>query len=102
MGYYNRADLPFHYAVADASTICDNYFCPVIGPSDPNGRYSLAASIDPDGKNGGPLIQTLGANRSSFFGRLTYTTMPEQLQAKANLLESVFIAGLKLKWHSCR
>src|SRR5260370_24134623 len=26
MGYYTRADLPFYYAVADAFTICDNYF----------------------------------------------------------------------------
>jgi phospholipase C len=82
MGYYTRADLPVYYAVADAFTICDNYFCPVIGPSDPNRIYTVAASIDPDGKNGGPVIQTLGLNRSSFFGRLTYTTMPEQLQAR--------------------
>jgi phospholipase C len=82
MGYYTRADLPFYYAVADAFTICDNYFCSVIGPSDPNRLYTVAASIDPGGKNGGPLLQTLGAERSSFFGRLTYTTMPEQLQAR--------------------
>jgi phospholipase C len=82
MGYYTRADLPFYYSVADAFTLCDNYFCSVIGPSDSNRIYTVAASIDPDGRNGGPLIQTLGLNRSSFFGRLTYTTMPEQLQAR--------------------
>jgi phospholipase C len=82
MGYYNRADLPFNYAVADAFTICDNYCCPVIGPTDPNRLYSMAASIDPAGTNGGPLLQTLVTNRSSFFGKLTYTTMPEQLQAR--------------------
>jgi phospholipase C len=41
----------------------------------------MAASIDPDGKNGGPLIETL-ANRSSMLGKLTYTTMPEQLQTR--------------------
>ena len=82
MGYYTRADIPYYYAVADAFTICDNYFCSVIGPTDPNRLYTMAASIDPDGKNGGPLIQTLDVNRSSFFGRLTYTTMPEQLQAR--------------------
>lgn len=82
MGYYNRTDLPFYYAVADAFTICDNYFCPVMGPTDPNRLYSMAASIDPDGQNGGPLLETLGTNRSSFFGKLTYTTMPEQLQAR--------------------
>ena len=82
MGYYNRADLPFYYAVADSFTICDNYFCSVIGPTDPNRLYTMAASIDPDGTNGGPLLQTLVGTRSSFLGRLTYTTMPEQLQAR--------------------
>lgn len=82
MGYYTRADLPFYYAVADAFTLCDNYCCSVIGPTDPNRIYSMAASIDPDGKNGGPLLQTLVTNRPSFYGKLTYTTMPEQLQAR--------------------
>jgi phospholipase C len=82
MGYYTRADLPFYYAAADAFTICDNYFCPVMGPTDPNRLYTMAASIDPDGKNGGPLLETLIGNRTSFYGRLTYTTMPEQLEAR--------------------
>ncbi len=82
MGYYTRADLPYYYALADAFTLCDNYFCSVIGPTDPNRLYSMAASIDPDGKNGGPVLQTLVAQRSAFFGKLTYTTMPEQLQTR--------------------
>jgi phospholipase C len=82
MGYYSRADLPYYYALADAFTICDNYFCSVIGPTDPNRLYCMAASLDPDGKNGGPILQTIINNRSSLYGRLTYTTMPEQLQAR--------------------
>src|SRR6202051_1249107 len=82
MGYYNRADLPYYYALADAFTICDNYFCSVMGPTDPNRLYTMAASLDPDGKNGGPILQTIVTNRSAFYGRLTYTTMPEQLQAR--------------------
>jgi phospholipase C len=82
MGYYNRADIPYYYALADAFTLCDNYFCSVIGPTDPNRLYSMAASLDPDGKNGGPILQTIVTNRSSMYGRLTYTTMPEQLQAR--------------------
>ena len=32
MGYYTRADIPYYYGLADAFTICDNYFCSVIGP----------------------------------------------------------------------
>jgi phospholipase C len=101
MGYYTRTDLPFYYALADAFTICDNYFCSVMGPTDPNRLYTMAASIDPDGTNGGPVLQTLGLNRSTFFGHLTYTTMPEQLQARgiswkvytspdSNILNSIF------------
>jgi phospholipase C len=82
MGYYTRADLPFFYSVADAFTLCDNYFSSVLGPTDPNRLYSMAASIDPDGKNGGPLLETLFLTRPSFYGKLTYTTMPEQLQAR--------------------
>jgi len=82
MGYYNRADLPYYYALADAFTICDNYFSSVIGPTDPNRLYTMAASIDPGGQNGGPLLESLVLNRASFYGRLTYTTMPEQLQAR--------------------
>ena len=82
MGYYTRADIPYYYALADAFTICDNYFCSVMGPTDPNRLYTMAASLDPDGKNGGPILQTIVTNRSGFNGRLTYTTMPEQLQAR--------------------
>ena len=82
MGYYNRSDLPYYYALADAFTICDNYFCSVLGPTDPNRLYSMAASIDPDGKAGGPILQTIVTNRSAMSGRLTYATMPEQLQTR--------------------
>jgi phospholipase C len=82
MGYYTRADIPYYYALADGFTICDNYFCSVMGPTDPNRLYSMAASLDADGKNGGPILQTNIANRTAFNGILTYTTMPEQLQAR--------------------
>jgi phospholipase C len=82
MGYYTRADIPYYYALADGFTICDNYFCSVMGPTDPNRLYTMAASLDPDGKNGGPILQTIVANRAAMYGRLTYTTMPEQLQTR--------------------
>jgi phospholipase C len=82
MGYYTRADIPYYYALADVFTICDNYFCSVMGPTDPNRLYTMAASLDPDGKNGGPILQTIITNRTAIYGRLTYSTMPEQLQAR--------------------
>jgi phospholipase C len=40
MSYYNRADLPYYYALADAFTICDNFFRSAMGPTDPNRLYT--------------------------------------------------------------
>jgi phospholipase C len=81
MGYYTREDLPFFHALADNFTICDGYFCSVIGPTDPNRLYSMSATIDPAGKNGGPSLQTLVTNRAQQYGKFTWPTYPEQLQA---------------------
>ena len=75
MGYFTRADLPFHYALADAFTICDRYYCSVIGPTLPNRHYLMSATIDPDGTHGGPEV-----NNQKLSG-LTWTTYPERLQA---------------------
>ena len=81
MGYYTREDLPFFHALADNFTICDHYHCSVLGPTDPNRLYSLTATIDPEGRNGGPSLQTLVTNREEQYGKFTWKTYPEQLQA---------------------
>jgi len=83
MGYYERADLAYYYALADAFTLCDGYHCSVLGPTDPNRLYTVSATLDPDGKNGGPLLKT-DTKPASSKGKLfnfTWTTMPEQLRA---------------------
>jgi phospholipase C len=56
MGYYNREDIPFHHALAESFTICDRYHCSVLGPTWPNRLYLMSATIDPEGKAGGPII----------------------------------------------
>ena len=81
MGYYTRKDLSFYYALADAFTICDGYHCSVIGPTDPNRLYSMSAWLDPAGTQGGPILST-STTRVERFGTLSWTTMPEQLQAR--------------------
>ena len=81
MGYYTREDLPFFHALADAFTICDQYHCSVLGPTDPNRLYTMSAWIDPEGVAGGPALQTLVTNRAQQFGKFTWRTYPEQLQA---------------------
>lgn len=42
MGYFDRSDLPFYYALADAFTVCDAYHCSIFGPTDPNRFYALS------------------------------------------------------------
>lgn len=42
MGFFDRADLPFYYALADAFTVCDDYHCSIFGPTDPNRFYALS------------------------------------------------------------
>lgn len=74
MGYFTRADIPFMYALADAFTVCDMYFCSLMGPTQPNRLYELTATIDPDALNGGPDVKGLPD------GSLTWTTYPEVLQ----------------------
>ena len=56
MGYHNRADIPFHFELAESFTICDAYFCSVFGPTWPNRLYWMSGMIDPQGAGGGPIL----------------------------------------------
>ncbi|HLH85197.1 MAG TPA: alkaline phosphatase family protein [Trebonia sp.] len=78
MGYFTRSELAFYYALADAFTVCDNYFCSVLGPTDPNRLMAMSAWIDPAGQAGGPVITT-AADRVAMTGALNWKTMPEAL-----------------------
>ncbi|MEO8966002.1 MAG: alkaline phosphatase family protein, partial [Solirubrobacteraceae bacterium] len=78
MGYYDGADIPLYYALAEKFTICDAYHCSVIGPTDPNRLMSMSAWIDPHGTHGGPLVETRLTGRSGF----SWMTMPEMLSRK--------------------
>ena len=78
MGHFTRSELAFYYALADAFTICDNYFCSVLGPTDPNRLMAMSANIDPAGKSGGPVITT-ATDRLAMTGALNWETMPEVL-----------------------
>jgi phospholipase C len=44
MGYWEQADQPFYYSVADTFPVADRYFCSVLGQTYPNRRYLLAAT----------------------------------------------------------
>ncbi len=74
MAYLTREDIPFHYALADAFTICDAYHCSFIGSTDPNRYYMWTGYTGNDGKGGGPV---LGNDEAGY----DWTTYPERLEA---------------------
>ncbi|WP_431920355.1 phosphocholine-specific phospholipase C [Amycolatopsis tucumanensis] len=74
MAYLTREDIPFHYALADAFTICDAYHCSLIGPTDPNRYYMWSGYTGNDGTGGGPVIDNDELGYS-------WTTYPERLEA---------------------
>ena len=46
MGFLTRGDLPFHYALADAYTVGDDYHCSVISATGPNRIYLMSGTIN--------------------------------------------------------
>jgi phospholipase C len=73
MAYLTRDDIPFHYALADAFTVCDAYHCSFIGGTDPNRYYQWTGYTGNDGKGGGPVLD----NSEAGYGWSTY---PERLE----------------------
>jgi phospholipase C len=77
MGYFTQADIPFHWALAQAFTVCDRYHCSVLGPTNPNRLYMWTGMIDPKGTGGGPVTDNSPAYNDV---TLSWTTYPERLQ----------------------
>ena len=73
MAYLTRRDIPFHYALADAFTICDGYYCSLLGPTDPNRYHMWTGWVGNDGRAGGPVIDNAEAGYD-------WSTYPERLE----------------------
>jgi phospholipase C len=91
MGHLKRSDLSFHYALADAFTLCDSYFCSVFADTCPNRIYLWTGTIDArnrlGSKDNGPGLE----ERHDVNG-YTWTTYPERLQ-KAGISWKVYQGG---------
>jgi len=79
MAYLTRDDIPFHYALADAFTICDNYHCSALTSTDPNRYYMWTGYTGNDGTDGsqgptGPVLDNAEAGYD-------WQTYPERLEA---------------------
>ena len=79
MGYYNREDIPFYYALADAFTVCDHNFCSSLTGTSPNRCFFWTGKIKQE--------QTAAAKPHLSNGnidgpeRVSWNTFPERLSA---------------------
>lgn len=78
MGYYDRRDLAFYYALADHFTLCDGYFCSILGPTHPNRLMWMTGTLDPNGGHGGPITDTNADPDLRW--TCTWMTMPQVLE----------------------
>jgi len=83
MGYYTQEDVPFHWALAQSFSLCDNYHCAAMGPTDINRLHWEMGTCDPQGLAGGPVLETGGVHD------LTFETS----------YETLFNAGYSVKWY---
>jgi phospholipase C len=74
MAYFKRNDIPFHWALADAFTICDGYHCSMLGPAWPNRLFLMSGTVDPGGEHGGPVYGNYVPPQG-----YRWTTYPEML-----------------------
>jgi len=87
MSYMTRKEIPYHYALADAFTVGDAYFCSIMGPTNPNrmylwsgcvGNVNYLGSGGTDGLGAGPATSNgLSVNNAYW----VWKTYPEALQA---------------------
>jgi phospholipase C len=78
LGYYNRDDIPFYYALADAFTVCDQNFCSSLTGTTPNRLYLWTGTIREK-----PSIQSKANVWNSdvdYDSEVTWKTFPERLE----------------------
>jgi phospholipase C len=79
MGYYNRQDIPFYYALADAFTVCDGNYCSSLTGTNPNRLHLWTGTIR---EHQTPTSQACVSNDDVGYPKWQrWTTFPERLEA---------------------
>ena len=87
MSYMTREDIPYHYALADAFTVGDDYHSAIMGPTNPNRTYLFSGCVGnldnlgsggTDGQGAGPMTGNGLSPNNAYW---TFPTFPEVLQA---------------------
>ncbi|MNQ44067.1 Non-hemolytic phospholipase C precursor [compost metagenome] len=83
MGYYEAAEVPFHRALADAFTLCDNYHCSMHAGTIPNRLFFWTGTNGPSGDNVSVVMNEWndGADVGPSTEGWTWTTYADRLQA---------------------
>ncbi|MBD2751303.1 phosphocholine-specific phospholipase C [Spirosoma validum] len=78
LGYYNRQDLPFYYALADAFTVCDQNFCSSLTGTTPNRLFFWTGTVrDPRDPKAMANVRNENVDYES---EVNWTTFPERLE----------------------
>ncbi|SMC69812.1 phosphocholine-specific phospholipase C [Pedobacter nyackensis] len=80
LGYYDRTDVPFYYAMADAFTICDHHFCSSLTGTTPNRLFFWSGTIRPEqnGKSVAAVNNSQAESRDNVY--VDWHTFPEILE----------------------
>lgn len=77
-GFYNREDIPFYYALADAFTVCDQNYCSSLTGTTPNRLYLWTGTVrekaDPES------YANIRNENVDYDSPATWTTFPERLE----------------------
>ncbi len=79
MAFYDRADIPLQYELADRFTLCDSYFCSVYGSTNPNRNYLWTGTTgyEPNGVDRAVTNAAYDTHHAGY----SWTTYPERLEA---------------------
>ncbi|MFT4019111.1 MAG: phospholipase C, phosphocholine-specific [Agriterribacter sp.] len=78
MGFYNREDIPFYYALADAFTVCDQHFCSSLTGTTPNRLYFWTGTIRE--KHDENVIANVYNSDVTYNREASWKTFPEYLE----------------------
>lgn len=80
LGHYDRSDIPFYYAMADAFTICDHHFCASLTGTTPNRLFMWTGTIRPEqnGTSVAAVNNSQAESRDDVF--VDWDTFPEVLE----------------------
>ncbi|HTE01912.1 MAG TPA: phospholipase C, phosphocholine-specific [Mucilaginibacter sp.] len=77
LGFHNREDIPFYYALADAFTVCDQNFCSSLTGTNPNRLYFWTGTVRAEQHENSRAHVW---NEDMDYGTLKWKTFPERLE----------------------